>query len=72
MKNKLLKYAACTFTLVGIGGIAGAIESGTSPIIATILTLTGVACMILLAADEEKKVEQEKEIKGIFERNGAK
>lgn len=36
---------AITGTVLGIGGIAGAIEHGTSPVAAVVCLVVGVACM---------------------------
>lgn len=38
---------AITGTILGIGGIAGAIERGTSPVAAVACLVVGVACMTI-------------------------
>lgn len=38
---------AITGTVLGIGGIAGAIEHGTSPMAAVVCLMVGVACMAI-------------------------
>ena len=42
---RFIDSIAITGTVLGIGGIAGAIEHGTSPVAAVVCLVVGVACM---------------------------
>lgn len=45
MRSKVIGMIAYTGTVIGIGGIAGAIERGTSPVAAVVCMAVGCVCM---------------------------
>lgn len=47
MRSKVIGMIAYTGTVIGIGGIAGAIETGTSPVSAVVAFAIGAGLMIL-------------------------
>lgn len=54
---RLIDIIAYTGTVIGIGGIAGAIETGTSPVSAVVAFAIGAGLMIL----EERRTRQSEE-----------
>ena len=47
LMQKVNDIIAITGTILGIGGMAGAIERGTSPVAAVVCLVVGVACMTI-------------------------
>ena len=58
----ILKVAAFWLPVIGIGGIAGAIETGTSPVNATVVFFTGCILMAVYAKADSLKYRRDKEI----------
>lgn len=52
--NSFLKAAAFCLLLIGIGGIAGAVETGTSPVNAVVVFLIG--CLAMAAYMKEESI----------------
>lgn len=57
MRSKVIGMIAYTGMVIGIGGIAGAIETGTSPVSAVVAFAIGAGLMIL----EERRTRQSEE-----------
>lgn len=60
---RLIDSIAITGTVLGIGGIAGAIEHGTSPVAAVVCLVVGVACMKWSYKRSEDKMERKSDFK---------
>ena len=58
----ILKIAAFWLTVIGIGGIVGAIETGTSPVNATVVFLIGCITMAVYVKADSLKYRRDKEI----------
>lgn len=57
-----LKVAAFWLPVAGIGGIIGAIETDTSPVIAVVVFLIGCMAMIVYARLDSVRYRRDKEI----------
>ena len=57
-----LKTAAFCLSMIGIGGIVGAIETDTSPVNATVVFLIGCILMAVYAKSDSLKYRRDKEI----------
>lgn len=60
---RMIDIIAYTGAVIGIGGIAGAIERGTSPLAAVVCLGVGCICMGWSCREEEESVESVKETK---------
>lgn len=58
----ILKTAAFCLLMVGVGGIAGAIETGTSPVNATVMFFAGCMAMAVYAKADSLRYRRNKEI----------
>ena len=58
----ILKTAAFCLLMVGIGGIAGAVETGTSPVNATGVFLAGCAAMAAYARLDSVRYRRDREL----------
>lgn len=58
----ILKIAAFWLPLIGIGGIVGAIETGTSPVNAAVAFFTGCMAMAVYAKADSLRYRRDKEI----------
>lgn len=58
----ILKIAACWLPVIGIGAVIGAIETGTSPVNAVIVFLTGCLMMALYVRLDRIRFRRDKEI----------
>ena len=58
----VLKTAAFWLPVIGIGGIAGAIETGASPVNATVVFFTGCMAMAVYAKADSLRYRRNKEI----------
>lgn len=58
----ILKIAAFWLPVIGIGGIVGAIETGTSPVNAIVVFLIGCLVMAVYARLDSMRYRRDKEI----------
>lgn len=65
----ILKVAAFWLPVIGIGGITGAIETGTSPVNAAIVFLIGCAVMAVYIRLDDVQYRCDKEIKHFIKKS---
>ena len=68
----ILKIAAFWMPVMGIGGLLGAIETGTSPVNAVIIFLAGCFLLALYSRLDRQRCRRDKEIDRLISSNRRK